>query len=234
MGLDKTRGDFVAALTALLGEYATKLDQEAVLAADKNRGRGATPELVVLIGRRFVYVDELEEGRQLDEARVKALTGSERATGRALYQNMREWRNTAKLWMDLNHLPAFKGVDFGIERRPRVIAFDRRFEEHEQDKQMPEKLVAELPGILAWAVEGCKAWRQRGLDPPEAVSLATRRYRDENNHLPAFFEDQYVAAAGARVTASDVQRDYPLAAAGGKPADYIVRTTTWRALCVTK
>ena len=99
-GLDKTRGDFVAALTALLGEYATKLDQEAVLAADKNRGRGATPELVVLIGRRFVYVDELEEGRQLDEARVKALTGSERATGRALYQNMREWRNTAKLWMD--------------------------------------------------------------------------------------------------------------------------------------
>ncbi len=35
MGLDKTRGDFVAALTALLGEYATKLDQEAVLAADK-------------------------------------------------------------------------------------------------------------------------------------------------------------------------------------------------------
>src|SRR5437879_4556657 len=82
-GLDKTRGDFVAALTALLGEYATKLDQEAVLAADKNRGRGATPELVVLIGRRFVYVDELEEGRQLDEARVKALTGSERlALGR--------------------------------------------------------------------------------------------------------------------------------------------------------
>ena len=72
----------------------------------------------------------------------------------------------------LNHLPAFKGVDFGIERRPRVIAFDRRFEEHEQDKQMPEKLVAELPGILAWAVEGCKAWRQRGLDPPEAVSLS--------------------------------------------------------------
>ena len=94
-GLDKTRGDFVAALTALLGEYATKLDQEAVLAADKNRGRGATPELVVLIGRRFVYVDELEEGRQLDEARVKALTGSERIRipGAARYAaEARPWR----------------------------------------------------------------------------------------------------------------------------------------------
>lgn len=110
--------------------------------------------------------------------------------------------------MDLNHLPTFKGIDFGIERRPRVIPFDRRFEDHEQDKRMAEKLLTELSGILAWVVEGCQRWRKRGLDPPEAVSLATRRYRDENNHLPAFVEDQYVKREGTQVTVQALKQDY--------------------------
>jgi putative DNA primase/helicase len=150
------KSTFVAVLTALLGEYASKLEQEAILASDKNRGRGATPELMVLVGRRFAYVDELEEDRGLDEARVKALTGAEHSTGRGLYEGMCEWTNTAKVWLDLNHLPSFKGVDLGIERRLRVIPFDRQFTEQEQDKKMAEKLKAELTGILAWAVEGCR------------------------------------------------------------------------------
>jgi putative DNA primase/helicase len=216
------KSTFVGVLTALLGEYATKLDQEAVLAADRNRGRGATPELVVLEGRRLAYVDEMEESRQLDEARVKALTGSERTTGRALYENMREWTNTAKLWLDLNHLPAFKGVDAGIERRPRVIPFDRKFEDHEQDKHLPQRLLTELPGVLAWAVEGCRRWRERGLDAPEAVSLATRRYRDENNHLPAFMEEHYVKRAGAQVQVSALKQEYQgwCALRDEQPLDY--------------
>src|SRR5436309_2556982 len=74
------KSTFVGVLTALMADYATKVEQEAILVPDR-RGRGATPELVVFVGKRFAYVDELEEGRQLDEARVKALTGSERGTG---------------------------------------------------------------------------------------------------------------------------------------------------------
>src|SRR5207244_1141749 len=134
-------------LRALLGEYAAKLDQEAILTPDRKQ-RGATPEMMVLVGKRLVYVDELDEGRQLDEARVKALTGSERSTGRGVYEGQQEWTNTAKVWLDLNHLPAFKGVDHGIERRPRVIPFDRRIEEHEQDKGHGDKSSAELPGVV--------------------------------------------------------------------------------------
>jgi putative DNA primase/helicase len=161
----------------------------------------------------------MEDSRQLDEARVKALTGSERGTGRALYEGMREWTNTAKLWLDLNHLPAFKGVDDGISRRPRVIPFDNRFYRADElasapagakvvDLTLADRLKAELPGILAWAVEGCRRWRERGLDGPEAVSLATRRYRDDNNHLPAFMEEHYLKRAGARVLVSALKADY--------------------------
>ena len=202
------KSTFVSTLTALLGEYAVKLDQEAILAEGRNRGRGATPELVVLAARRFAYVDELEEGRALDEARVKALTGAERSTGRGLYEGMREWPNTAKIWMDLNHLPRFKGVDLGIERRLRVIPFDRQFAESEQDKQMAKKLRPELPGILAWAVEGCRGWRKQGLQAPETVNIATRQYLDDQNHLPAFVDEYYESKVGGTVAGGVLLSEY--------------------------
>jgi putative DNA primase/helicase len=125
-----------------------------------------------------------------------------------LYESQREWTNTAKLWLDLNHLPAFKGVDHGIERRPRVIPFERRFEEHEQDKRLVDKIDAELPGVLAWAVEGCREWRRRGLDPPEAVRLATRQYVEDNNHLPTFIRDTYTVDPSGRVLVADLRREY--------------------------
>jgi putative DNA primase/helicase len=73
---------------------------------------------------------------------------------------------------------------------------------------MLDKLKAELPGILAWAVEGCRAWREQGLQAPEVVGLATRRYRDEHNHLPAFVEAYYELQPGSTVSASTVQEEY--------------------------
>jgi putative DNA primase/helicase len=42
---------------------------------------------------------------------------------------------------------------------------------------MGRRLRDELPGILAWAVRGALAWRQRGLEaPPANVQGATREY----------------------------------------------------------
>jgi putative DNA primase/helicase len=125
-----------------------------------------------------------------------------------LYEGMREWQNTAKVWMDLNHLPTFKGVDLGIARRLRVIPFDRKFADAEQDKQLVDKLRAELPGVLAWAVAGCRAWREHGLQAPAAVNLATRQYRDEQNHLPAFVDETYTLNPDGMIPAKTLQAEY--------------------------
>ncbi len=35
------------------------------------------------------------------------------------------------------------------------------------ERDGPEVFQEELPGILAWAVEGCLLWQQEGLEPPE-------------------------------------------------------------------
>jgi putative DNA primase/helicase len=207
-GGENGKSTFIGVLSALLGEYAVKLDQEAVLFAEKNRGRGASPEIMRLRGKRLAFVDEMERDRALDEARIKALTGSEQSSGRNLYEGTREFRNTAKVWFDLNDLPAFTGVDRGIARRPRVIPFDRRFSPEEQDKTLLEALKEELPGILAWAVKGCLAWQQDGLRAPESVDLVTRAYVEEQNHLPVFLRESYAPDPRGRVSGSDLQAEY--------------------------
>jgi phage/plasmid-associated DNA primase len=59
----------------------------------------------------------------------------------------------------------------------------------ERDRKLPEKLRAELPGILAWCIRGCLEWQRKGLKPPEEVRQATLEYRAEMDVLAAFVAD---------------------------------------------
>ncbi len=66
-----------------------------------------------------------------------------------------------------------------------MIPFEVSFEGRE-DKTLKGTLQAELPGILAWAVEGCLQWQQEGLRFPESVVTATRDYRQESDQVGRF------------------------------------------------
>jgi putative DNA primase/helicase len=206
---DNGKSTFIEAITGVLGEdYTTPVDKEAVLAADKNKGRGAAPELMQLRGKRLGHISENDADRVLDEGRIKALTGSAKTNARDLYQSNAPFDNTVKLWFDLNTLPKFSGVDDGIARRPRVIPFDWRVPPDRKDRKLPEKLRAEAPGILAWIVAGAVAWHRDGLALPPEVEYATREYVDEQNHLPAFFRDCYALDPGGVVLGGDIQKEY--------------------------
>jgi len=88
--------------------------------------------------------------------------------------------------MATNHKPVIRGTDEGIWRRIRLVPFTVVIPEEEQDTTVPEKLRAELPGILAWAVRGCLAWQQEGLPVPEEVQQATAGYREEMDTFGRF------------------------------------------------
>ena len=57
------------------------------------------------------------------------------------------------------------------------------------DKILAQKLAGELAGILAWAVRGCKEWRENGLGVPCAVSAATKEYREEQDEIGRFLAE---------------------------------------------
>jgi putative DNA primase/helicase len=57
------------------------------------------------------------------------------------------------------------------------------------DKKLIDKLVAEGPGILAWAVRGCIDWRAQGLGEPPEIGEANTSWREHDDPLKEFFED---------------------------------------------
>lgn len=80
--------------------------------------------------------------------------------------------------------------------------------EHERDPKLTAKLAEELPGILAWAVRGCLAWREHGLGLPAEVRAATATYKEEMDLFGGFLDDGCVAEDGAFVTARDLYAAY--------------------------
>lgn len=101
-----------------------------------------------------------------------------------------------------------RGTDNAIWRRIRLVPFDVTIHKAEQDPTLPKKLEAELPGILAWAVEGCLQWQREGLNPPREVRAATGAYKSEMDVMAAFLVDECVIIDDAKVSATDLYAAY--------------------------
>ena len=64
----------------------------------------------------------------------------------------------------------------------------------------------ELPGILAWAVRGCRLWLEEGgmLHPPGDVVKATESYREEMDRLVPFLDDCCLLDPEQQVSSKDL------------------------------
>src|SRR5690606_24952891 len=131
------------------------------------------------------------------EKTIKQLTGGDPIRARFMRQDFFEFKPTHKLLVAANHRPKVRGQDEGIWRRICLVPFDVTIPREERDPYLVHKLRAELAGILAWAVRGCRAWQRERLGVPSAVGEATAAYRDEQDHLGPWVDDACELAAGA-------------------------------------
>src|SRR3954467_1708292 len=109
------------------------------------------------------------------------MTGGDSITCRALYSSYETYVPQFKLWLATNALPHITGTDESIWRRIHVVEFPVTIPSGERDPNLFEKLAAELPGVLNWALDGLAEWNASGLNPPEAVKKSTVRYRGESD-----------------------------------------------------
>ncbi len=199
------KSTFVETLMLAAGDYSMKTPAETLLA----RREGAIPnDVAALRGARLVAAVETEEGRRLAEVRVKELTGSDTVSARFMRAEWFTFRPVAKLWLATNHRPRVKGTDEAIWRRIRLIPFTVTIPESERDHRLSDRLRAELPGILTWAVAGCLEWQRDGLRPPAAVLAATSSYRAEQDVLGAFLADRCVVTPGGWVASDQLFAAY--------------------------
>jgi putative DNA primase/helicase len=186
----------IETMLALLGEYGTIAPPELLVV---RRRRDHPTELMDLMGARFAAAVETPLGASLAETLVKNLTGGDRIKARHVFKDYVEFPPTHKLVMATNHRPVIEGTDNAIWRRLLLVPFTVTIAPEDQDEHLIDKLILELPGVLNWTVQGCADWQQGGLEPPKAVKVATKAYREESDHLPAFLEECCVQQPYARV-----------------------------------
>jgi putative DNA primase/helicase len=210
------KSTFVETIMALLGDYALKTPAETLLA---KRDTGIPNDVAALRGARFVAAVESEEGRRLAEVRVKELTGGDTIAARFMRAEWFTFRPVCKLFLATNHKPQVRGTDLAIWRRIRLVPFAVTIPAAERNPSLPEKLRAELPGIMAWAVAGCLEWQAKGLMPPTDVTEATAAYRAEQDVLGAFLDDRCAFGSTYEVTSAALYHAYRewAEAAGEKP-----------------
>jgi putative DNA primase/helicase len=179
------KSTFTNTLLSMLGPDLAAPSPRDMLFAGKNEH--ATRE-AMLYRKRFVLCSEIGEGKRLDEAHVKDITGGDRIAARRMREDFWTFEPTHKIVVSGNHKPIITGTDDGIWRRIRLVPWLVTIPVEERDKDLTQKLAAELPGILTWAVNGCLEWQRVGLSDPQTVTKATSDFRAASDVLTDFFE----------------------------------------------
>ncbi|NQU49091.1 MAG: hypothetical protein HQ519_10625 [Planctomycetes bacterium] len=158
------KSTFLNVMLKVLGsDYAIQAAPELFLA--KPTGSHPT-ELTALAGVRFAACTELGSGKKFDEVLIKQLTGGDPIRARRMYENTWQFEPTHHIWISSNQKPNLAHADPAFARRIVLIPFKVSIPPAKRNHKLLEQLMQEAEGILAWAVEGCQAWLQQGLNPP--------------------------------------------------------------------
>lgn len=178
---------FANTLTAIMGDYATVAPMDMFMATTGDRH---PTDMAGLRGARIVTSIETEQGSRWAESKLKALTGGDKITARFMRQDFFEFMPQFKLLVVGNHKPSIRNVDEAMKRRLHMVPFTVTIPAAKRDKRLPDRLLAERDGILAWALQGCLEWQKTGLRPPPAVMAATDDYFEAEDALGRWIDER--------------------------------------------
>jgi putative DNA primase/helicase len=180
------KSTFINTIAAIFGNYATVADVGTFIAATTERH---PTDVAKLHGYRLVVAQETEKGRRWDETKIKTMTGGDKMTARFMRCDFFDFIPKFKLWIVGNHKPRLDHVDEAMRRRMLLIPFLVQIPAEERDLNLGEKLKAEWPAILRWALDGCLEWQRIGLAPPKIVTEATDEYFADQDLTKQWLED---------------------------------------------
>jgi putative DNA primase/helicase len=195
----------------VLGDYAGTLSADALM---QQRNRATHDELLApLVGRRWVYASEGNEGARWDTALVKLLTGADAVSLRRIYGRQELARPTWTVMLATNHVPSLGLVDPAMRDRLRLLPWDHHVPRTERVVDLAERLVeAEGPGILLWLLEGLRMVLRDGLgEPPEMVHRLTDDYFEIADDIGRYLEERTLRTpevARQSIVASILYADY--------------------------
>lgn len=187
-------------LKYVLGPMAHKAPANFFMQQRQGKATGShDAELMSFRGARFIWGSESNDGDRLDTARLKELVGGDTISARPPYGRRQvEFKPTYLLLLLTNLRPRIPASDSALWRRIHLIPFLYSFIDNpdpenpfqlKDNKNLGEALEKEASGILAWLVDGCRAWDNFGLLPPDSINNATAEYRADEDIVGHFIEE---------------------------------------------
>lgn len=110
--------------------------------------------------------------------------------------------------LSTNRMPKFDGGDQALEGRLRVVNWDQTFLGREDTGLAEHVRQHELPGVLAWMVQGARDYLSAGLAPPKAVTDGTREHVVAANPVATWAEEETEIVPGAAAALDDMHRRF--------------------------
>ena len=191
-------------IAEVVEEYTDRVDFSLFQKKQYASANAPTPELAKLKGKHIVFCSETNDN-QVNEAKIKEITGGTRITARALHKSPFSYIPKFTIIFDGNTLPTIKGVDHGIWRRIVVVPFNCKFD---KDVTLKDTLLQEKEAILKWLVDGAYKYYKNGLPVCKAVKKATKQYRLEENTVESFVKHGIVEDPESKCAAKALYTEY--------------------------
>lgn len=175
----------------VVGDYADQADADTLLLAKREQGAN-TPELADLQGKRLIVTSETSEGRKMNVARVKSITGGDTIKACRKFENPFSFIPSHTVWLATNHRPRISDPGDAIWDRVHLIPFAVTFPVGERVPrvELDERLDQDAEAVLAWLVQGAAAYHRDGVGTvPPSVAIATDAYRESEDVVGLFLED---------------------------------------------
>jgi putative DNA primase/helicase len=200
------KSTFLNMMLAVLGDYGLPIESSTFCVS---RGETVRNDIAALKGARLVTATEAGKGRRLDESIIKQLTGGEdKIRARFLFQEYFEFKPTCKIWWAFNSAPRITDSTDSIWSRVKLIPFSVVIPEADRDIRLHEKLLEESGGIMQWMITGLQEYMSIGLAEPDEVKGATKNYRDEQDSLADFLNDECLIEPRETCGATDLYNTY--------------------------
>lgn len=171
----------------------------------------------VLIGKRLNILTELPAEALIADGGFKTLVSTEEPIlVNPKYSPAFTYVPAAKHIIVSNSLPRINDKTEATISRLLIIHFTEKLKT--MDRALLDKMRAEMPGVLAWAIEGAERLVHSGFEWPalQTASAVLEELREAANPIRQFVEETMIAEGGAAVPLSEVTAKFNKWKSGGK------------------
>jgi len=199
------KSTFTGTLMGIMNDYARPVPVEVFL---ESKHSMHSTNIAQLHGIRLAVSPETGQGVPWNESRLSMLTGGEKITAHYMRQDNFDFQPTHTLICSGNHRPRIRGINEAMKSRIHLIPFTVTIPPDKRDKDLPEKLKEEWPGILEWMIQGTADWFAEGLNPPAVVVDATEEYFSNEDVVGKWIEDCCTVAEFAQGTSGSLYGNF--------------------------